>query len=150
MVFKIDYRLMQDKVFQNAPRGSILQYFRPSLSYHFQFNFCSVYFKWPLKTGFTVIPLFPPTGDGVVTGGGGGVKLSTTKLYCILNPLEPEMSLVLYEIKKTCSRTPMNPIEASLQSVTKGFPSEKQLINEDRQYNVLHISINRNMTKPIT
>ena len=96
-----------------------------------------------------IIPLFPPTGDGVVTGGGGGVKLSTTNLYCILNPLEPEMSLVLYEIKKTCSRTPMNPIEAVLQSVTKGFPSEKQLSNKDRQYNVLHILIKRNMTKPI-
>ena len=32
--FKTDYRLMQDKSIAECSKGSILQYFRPSLSYH--------------------------------------------------------------------------------------------------------------------
>ena len=32
MVFKTDYRLMQVKPLQNAPKGGIRQYFLPSLS----------------------------------------------------------------------------------------------------------------------
>ena len=35
-------------------RGSILQYFRPSLTYNFPKTFVLSIFKWPLKTGFTV------------------------------------------------------------------------------------------------
>ena len=34
LVFKIDYRLMQVKFIAECSNGSILQYFRPSLSYH--------------------------------------------------------------------------------------------------------------------
>ena len=35
---------------------SILQYFRPSLSYHLSLRpLFSLFFEWPLKTGFTVI-----------------------------------------------------------------------------------------------
>ena len=34
LVFKTDYHLMQVKSLQNAPRESILQYVRPSSSYH--------------------------------------------------------------------------------------------------------------------
>ena len=34
MVFKADYRLMQVKSIAECSKGSILQYFRPSLSYH--------------------------------------------------------------------------------------------------------------------
>ena len=35
MFFKTDYRLMQVKSIAECSKGSILQYFRPSLSYHF-------------------------------------------------------------------------------------------------------------------
>ena len=34
IVFKTDYRLMQVKSIAECSKGSILQYFRPSLSYH--------------------------------------------------------------------------------------------------------------------
>ena len=34
MVFKSDYCLMQVKSIAECSKGSILQYFRPSLSYH--------------------------------------------------------------------------------------------------------------------
>ena len=34
MVYKTDYRLMQVKSIAEGSKGSILQYFRPSLSYH--------------------------------------------------------------------------------------------------------------------
>ena len=34
LVFKTDYRLMQVKSIAECSKGSILQYFRPSLSYH--------------------------------------------------------------------------------------------------------------------
>ena len=34
MVFKTNYRLMQVKSIAECSKGSILQYFRPSLSYH--------------------------------------------------------------------------------------------------------------------
>ena len=47
---------MQVKSIGECSKRSILQYFRPSLSYHFSLKtfFLSV-FKWPLKTGFTAI-----------------------------------------------------------------------------------------------
>ena len=45
----------RSKALQNAPRGSILQYFWPALSYHMASRpFLSI-FEWPLKTGFTVL-----------------------------------------------------------------------------------------------
>ena len=34
MVFKTDYHLMQVKSIAECSKGSLLQYFRPSLSYH--------------------------------------------------------------------------------------------------------------------
>ena len=52
----------QDRLLLNAGQKycrmlqeSILQYFRPSLSYHISLRplFC-LFFEWPLKTGFTV------------------------------------------------------------------------------------------------
>ena len=35
MIFKTDYRLMQVKSIAECSKGSILQYFQPSLSYQF-------------------------------------------------------------------------------------------------------------------
>ena len=57
LVFKTYYRLMQVKSIAECSKGSILQYFLPSLSYHLLFNksFVLSIFEWPLKTGFTVI-----------------------------------------------------------------------------------------------
>ena len=60
IVFKTDYRLMQVKSIAECSKGSILQYFRPSLRYHLSLRslFCLRYHLdllfWPLKTGFTV------------------------------------------------------------------------------------------------
>ena len=53
----------QDRLSLNAgqtycrmPQESILQYFRPSFSYHISFKtFVLSFIEWPLKTGFTVI-----------------------------------------------------------------------------------------------
>ena len=45
---------MQVKRIAECSKGSILQYFRPSLSYHLSLIFVLSIFKWPLKTGFTV------------------------------------------------------------------------------------------------
>ena len=46
---------MQVKSIAECSKGSILQYFGPSLSYHFSVKtFVLSIFKWPLKTGFTV------------------------------------------------------------------------------------------------
>ena len=42
-----NYHLMQVKSMQ----GSIMQYFRPSLSYHFDLSM----FEWVFYTGFTVL-----------------------------------------------------------------------------------------------
>ena len=50
LVFNTNYGLMQVKSIAECSKGSILQYFGPSLSY----DLCFVYFEWPLKTGFTV------------------------------------------------------------------------------------------------
>ena len=44
--------LMQVKSIAECSKGSILQYFRPSFSYHLSLSI----FKWPLKTGFAVVP----------------------------------------------------------------------------------------------
>ena len=59
LVFKIGF---QDRLSLNVGQKycrmlqeSILQYFRPSLSYNFVFKtFVLSIFQWPLKTGFTV------------------------------------------------------------------------------------------------
>ena len=40
LVFKTNYRLMQVKSIAECSNGSILQYFRPSLSYHWSLRFC--------------------------------------------------------------------------------------------------------------
>ena len=47
---------MQVKSIAECSKGSILHYFRPPLSYHFALIawFC-LFFKWPLKTSFTVL-----------------------------------------------------------------------------------------------
>ena len=49
-----NYRLMQVKSIAECFKGSILQYFRPSLSYHLLLRslFC-LFFEWPFYTGFT-------------------------------------------------------------------------------------------------
>ena len=54
MVVKTNYRLMQTK---SIAEWSILQYFRPSLSYHLSLRsmFFFVFFEWPLKIGFTAL-----------------------------------------------------------------------------------------------
>ena len=40
-------------------QGSILQYFRPSFSYHLSFKiFVLSIFEWPLKTGLSVLHLY--------------------------------------------------------------------------------------------
>ena len=45
LVFKIDYPLMQVKSIAECSKGSILQYFRPSLSYTIcHYDLCFVYF----------------------------------------------------------------------------------------------------------
>ena len=46
---------MQVKSIVECSKGSILQYFRPSLSYQFYIKtFILSIYKWPLKTAFTV------------------------------------------------------------------------------------------------
>ena len=42
-------------MYVKCSKGSILQYFRPSLSYHLSLRslFC-LFFEWPLKTGFSL------------------------------------------------------------------------------------------------
>ena len=44
---------MQVKSIAECSNGSILQYFRPSFSYHLSVRSLSI-FEWPLKTGLTV------------------------------------------------------------------------------------------------
>ena len=44
LVFKTNYRLMQVKSIAEPSKGSILQYFRPSLSYHLSLRSFFVYF----------------------------------------------------------------------------------------------------------
>ena len=58
LVLKTDYCLMQVKSIAECSKGSILQYFQPSLSYSLSLSI----YEWPLKTGFTVF-MFRPTGD---------------------------------------------------------------------------------------
>ena len=52
LVLKNDNRLMQVESIAECSKGSILQYFQPSLSYHL---FVFSIFERPLKTGFTVL-----------------------------------------------------------------------------------------------
>ena len=61
LFFNTDCHLMQVKGIAECANRSILQYFRPSLSYNFRLRplFClQCIFKWPLKTGFTVFILW--------------------------------------------------------------------------------------------
>ena len=56
LVFKTNYRLMQVKSIAECSKGSILQYFLPSLSYHFVTKiFVLSIFEWQFYKGFTVI-----------------------------------------------------------------------------------------------
>ena len=56
MVFKTDYHLMQVKSIAECSKGSILQYFRPSLMYQLSFKtFVLIIFEWLFNTGFTVL-----------------------------------------------------------------------------------------------
>ena len=55
LVFKTDYRLMQVNSIAECSKGSILQYFQPSLSFHLSLRSFLSIFEWPLKTGFTVL-----------------------------------------------------------------------------------------------
>ena len=50
LVASTNYRLMQVKSIAECSKGSILQYLRPSLSYHLSL----FVFEWPFKTGSTV------------------------------------------------------------------------------------------------
>ena len=55
LVFTTNYRLVQVKSIAECSKGSILQYFRPSLSYHYVIKiFVLSIFEWPFYTGFTV------------------------------------------------------------------------------------------------
>ena len=56
LVFKTDYRLMQVKSIAECSKGSIRQYFRPSLTYHLPLRpfFCLFLSGWPFYTVFTV------------------------------------------------------------------------------------------------
>ena len=54
MGFKTDFCLMQVKSIAECSPWSILQYFRPSLSYLLSIRFLFCLLEWPLKTGFTV------------------------------------------------------------------------------------------------
>ena len=56
LVSNTNYRFMQVKSIAECSKGSILQYFRPSLSYHLSLSI----FGWPLKTSFTVFDNLPP------------------------------------------------------------------------------------------
>ena len=55
LAFNTDFRLMQVKSIAECSMGSILQYFSPSLCYHFPLKLFLSISKWPLKTGFTVL-----------------------------------------------------------------------------------------------
>ena len=46
--------LMHVNSIAECSKGSILQYFRPSLSYRLSLRSFLSIFDWPLKTGFTV------------------------------------------------------------------------------------------------
>ena len=56
IVFKTVNRLMQVKSIAECSKESILQYFRPSFSYHLSLRAFLSIFEWSLKSGFTVIP----------------------------------------------------------------------------------------------
>ena len=48
------FDLMQVTSIEKCSHWSILQYFRPSLSYHLSLKYLFVYFEWTFNTGFTV------------------------------------------------------------------------------------------------
>ena len=57
LVFKTNYRLMQVKSIAECSKGSVLQYFRPSLGYHVITIFVLSIFERLHKTSFTIIGL---------------------------------------------------------------------------------------------
>ena len=66
LVFKTNYRLMQVKSIAECSKGSILQYFRPSLSYHLSLRslfclFLSCRFTQVLLYLDTALTLYIPT-----------------------------------------------------------------------------------------
>ena len=61
-VFKTNYRLMQVKSIAECSMGSILQHFRPSLSYHFPLRhlfclFLSGHLRQVLQYGYLIEPI---------------------------------------------------------------------------------------------
>ena len=58
LVFKTNYCLMQVKSIAECSKGNILQYLRPSLSYHLSLRLVLSSFEWPLKTGLTVLIIY--------------------------------------------------------------------------------------------
>ena len=59
-LFKTNYHLMQVKGIVECSKGSILQYFRPSLKLPFVIKIIVLsIFEWPLKRGFTVLNMGP-------------------------------------------------------------------------------------------
>ena len=55
---KTNYCLMQVKSIAECSKGSILQYFWPSLSYHLLLRSLFVFFEWLLRTCFTVLTTY--------------------------------------------------------------------------------------------
>ena len=53
--FNTNHRLMQVKSIAECSKWSILQYFRPSLSYQYQHLCFSSIFEWPFYAGVTVL-----------------------------------------------------------------------------------------------
>ena len=91
LAFNADNRLMQVKGIAECPNGSIMQYFRPSLSYHLTLRSFLSIFEWPLKAGFTVhclahpLNVIQPIESSYTTH---RIKLHCTKLImCMYLPL---------------------------------------------------------------
>ena len=86
LVFKTDYHLMQVKSIAECSKGSILQYFRLSLSYHLSLRYFFLFLsEWPLKTGFTVYYLCQNTADKMQSGiTTQGALLSWVKVFRII------------------------------------------------------------------
>ena len=55
LIFKTNYRFMQVKILQNAPRGASCNTFDLRLATFCHLDLCFVFFEWPLYTGITVM-----------------------------------------------------------------------------------------------
>ena len=74
MVFKTDYRLMPVKSIVECSKGSILQYFRPSLSYHLSLRYLFYLF---LSGRFTQVLLYAKMCEEYLRSVGGTISLSS-------------------------------------------------------------------------